>query len=66
MTHFVHLTVIVQDVINYGFTLLPKIHQSDGNVFSSRHGLFGLLGSNHEHQHIVNGKKSNFHMEDCP
>ncbi len=43
MTHFVHLTVAIQDVINYRFALFPKIHQSDGNVSSSQHGLLGLL-----------------------
>ncbi len=60
MAHFVYLTVAVQVVINYGFAWFPKIHQSDGNVFSSQHGLLGLLGSNHEHQHIVIGKNQIF------
>ncbi len=52
--------IVVQDVINYGFAWFPKIRQSDGNVFSSRHGLLGLLSSNHEHQHIFIGKNQIF------
>jgi hypothetical protein len=56
MAHFFHLTVVVQDVIDYGFAWFPKIHQSNENVSPSWHDLLGLLGFNHEQQHIVIGK----------
>jgi hypothetical protein len=47
MAHFVHLMVVVQDAIDYGFPWFPKIHQSHENVSNSQHDLLGLLSFNH-------------------
>jgi hypothetical protein len=47
------LKVVVQNVFNYGVTWFPKIHQSHKDVFSSWHDLLGLIGFDHEHQHII-------------
>jgi hypothetical protein len=48
MAHSVHLTIVVQDLVDYSFAWFPKIHQSHEDVFSSQHDLLGLLGFDHE------------------
>ncbi len=53
MVHSIRLMVVVQDVLNYGVAWFPNIHQSHEDVFSSWHDLLGLLGFDHEQQHIV-------------
>jgi hypothetical protein len=40
-------------VVNYEFAWFPKIHQSHEDVSSSWHDLLGLLGFDHEQQHII-------------
>jgi len=66
MAHFICLMVVVQDVFNYGFAWLPKIHQSHEDVYSSWHDLLGLLSFDHEQQHMVIEKKLKFHLQDYP
>jgi len=53
MAHFVYLTITIQPVVDYEFAWFPKIHQSHEDVSSSWHDLLGLLGFEHEQQHIV-------------
>jgi hypothetical protein len=60
MAHFVYLTVVIQDVVDYEFAWFPKIHQSHEDVSSSWHDMLGLLGFDHEQQHIVIQKIQNF------
>ncbi len=44
MAHSVHLTITVQDLVDYDFAWFPKIHQSHEDVSSIWHGFLGLLG----------------------
>jgi hypothetical protein len=60
MAHFVYLTITIQHVVDYEFAWFPKIHQSHEDVFSSWHDLLGLLGFDHEQQHIVIQKIQKF------
>jgi hypothetical protein len=60
MAHFIYLIVAIQDVVNCGFAWFPKIHQNHEDVSSSWHDLLGLLGFDHEQQHIVIQKIQNF------
>jgi hypothetical protein len=48
MAHSIHLTITIQDLVNYNFAWFPNIHQSHEDVFSFWHDLLGLLPFDHE------------------
>jgi hypothetical protein len=42
--HFVRLTIVVQDVLNFGFLWFPKLHQYHKDIAQCQQDLLGLLG----------------------
>jgi hypothetical protein len=48
MAHSICLTVVIKDIIAYGFTWFLMIHQSAEDVLDFQHDLLQFLGFNLE------------------
>jgi len=58
--HYVHLTITVQDFINYMFMWFSKMHLTLKIILMHHYNLLGLLGFNHEQPYLIVEKIQNF------